>query len=118
MEKNTGEKNTGEGLDALETLTDGALDACRVDIGQALDLICSRAVLIARLAGFINDSNCLTPAEVDRIKRIERKGVDLAGLLREIQGQLRSELRSSDRQQSFARCLTGILRPSSQTFDL
>jgi hypothetical protein len=112
------EKNTGEGLDALETLTDGALEACRVDLGLVLALIVSREVLIVQLAGLINDSNCLTPAEVDQIKRVERKGADLAGTLREIQGQLRSELRSGDRQHSFTRCLTGMLRPSSQTFDL
>jgi hypothetical protein len=75
---------------------------------------------MVQLSEFIEGSNPITPAELERLGNIERSGSRLLQLVQEKQRQLHADLSSNARQRSFTDCVTGVLnlQPSSHRFDL
>jgi hypothetical protein len=98
-------------LSTIETLTCDAERECPTDMCRTLALIKLRGVAIERFAGFIADSRYAKPAEIERMKHIERSGADLLGSVQKRREELRGALCSGARERSFAACVTGILNP-------
>jgi hypothetical protein len=107
-------------LCTVEIHTADAERNCLTDMSGALASIQSREAAMVQLSAFIEGSNPITQAELERLGSIERSGFRLLQLVQERQQQLRTDLSSSARQRSFTDCVTGVLNlgSSSNNFDL
>jgi hypothetical protein len=104
--------NVNELIGTLEGLTREARLECDADMDRVRELIEARRIGIVELAEFAKNHPVLTPTDLLRIRDIEREGAEVLKGIRETRDDLRENLQIGGRQESFSKCMSGILNLS------
>jgi hypothetical protein len=96
-------------LNKLELLTSDARRESATDVEQALICIEARAAKISELNDLLRTGVVIAPADMKRLEDIAEAGAEILKTIQETRDGLRENMGVAARQESFAKCVSGML---------